>query len=564
MLPLLLAFQAPPAQPTRAPITFAALVHEMEDMESRARAPDPPYQALRATSYNRASVAKDEPGWFADSDGIGFIREETNGDRHEWVIQEQSGPGCLTKFWTPYFYYDLSDHVGPIVRVYLDGASEPLLSMPLIELVTGNTWPASYGPAPERQGPLRPFGRYGGFTARAGNLYLPIPFAKGCKITLDKKPFYFSIDSRAYPPGTAVRSATLAELQKELDRDREDSARSFPGWFPEHEKTTTREARLAPGERCVVTLDGPAAIRKLHIEPDRVELLGHTELFRQLVLRVRFDGEECIWCPLGDLNADLDLTMPTSLRRAQEWSGDSSTLVSFCMPFRQSAEFELLDLGDIAAHAKLMLETIPWTWDARSMHFHATWRPDDVVAGDHFEDWNFLDVTGEGVFVGDQWTVLNLTDGWWGEGDEKIYVDDSVARGFPDHFGTGSEDYYGWAGGVNPTRADVFSQPFLANISVGSTEHDSTRGFNILARYRGLDAIPFRSRFVFDMEASPGVDQRNPWNLLGYSSVCFWYGKPGAKATRGADPEAAKKPLMSLEELEARSRELEKQARARR
>jgi len=227
------------------------------------------------------------------------------------------------------------------------------------------------------------------------------------------------------------------------------------------------------------------------------------------------------------------------------------------MPFHERAHIELANLGTLPAHAKLSVGTVGREWDARMMHFHASWRPDDVLAGNVFEDWNFIDIEGEGVFVGDQWTVLNLTDGWWGEGDEKIYVDDSVARGFPDHFGTGSEDYYGWAGGVNPTKADIFSQPFLANISVGSTEHDSTRGFNILARDRALDAIPFTKRFVFDMEASPGTDQRNAWNLLGYSSVVFWYAKPGAKSNRGADPEAAKKPLISLEALDAHSRGLE-------
>jgi hypothetical protein len=216
------------------------------------------------------------------------------------------------------------------------------------------------------------------------------------------------------------------------------------------------------------------------------------------------------------------------------------------MPFRRTADVELLNLSDAPAVVTVTIRVGPVEWSDRSLHFHASWRPDDFVAGDHFEDWNFVDVEGEGLFVGDQWTVLNQTDGWWGEGDEKIYVDASVERGFPDHFGTGTEDYYGWAGGVNPTRADVFSQPLLANVCVGSTERDSTRGFNVVTRERALDAIPFTSRFVFDMEASPGVDQRTANDRLGYSSVCFWYARPGATSNRDPDPDAAKKPLMSF------------------
>jgi Protein of unknown function (DUF2961) len=527
-----------PAQDPAARITFASLVKELENVDALARFPDPPYRALRATSYNRESVAKDKPGWFADSDGTAFIREETNSGRHEWVIQEQQGPGCITKIWTPYFYYDLKEHVGPRVRIYLDGASEPLLDLPLIELVTQDDWRKEYGPKPPRAGKLDIPWIYGGFTARAGNLYLPIPFAKGCKVTLDGKPFYYSVDSRSYPAGTQVRTATLPELLAEIERRKESSC---SGVAPEADFAESQHA---------LRLKGPGAIRSLDVRLA-------TPAPRRLVLRARFDGEECIWCPLGDFFGAPDRLRDFRLRM-REATSKGELRSSWTMPYRESAEIEIVDLSGAAVACELAVASGPWTWDARSMHFHASWRPDDVVAGDHCEDWNFLDVAGEGVFVGDQWTVLNLTDGWWGEGDEKIYVDDSVARGFPDHFGTGSEDYYGWAGGVNPTRLDVFSQPFLANIAVGSTDHDSTRGFNILARDRALDAIPFTKRFVFDMEASPGTDQRNPWNLLGYSSVAFWYAKPGAKSNRGADPDAAQRPLMSLEALEARSRALKK------
>ena len=38
--------------------------------------------------------------------------------------------------------------------------------------------------------------------------------------------------------------------------------------------------------------------------------------------------------------------------------------------------------------------------------------------------------------------LINYHRGWWGEGDEKIYVD---GEDFPSHFGTGTEDYYGYA-----------------------------------------------------------------------------------------------------------------------
>jgi hypothetical protein len=175
-------------------------------------------------------------------------------------------------------------------------------------------------------------------------------------------------------------------------------------------------------------------------------------------------------------------------------------------------------------------------------------------------DWNFIDVSGKGVIVGDGFTVLSPGRGWWGEGDEKIYVDGAWDQAFPTHFGTGTEDYYGWAGGKVPTRSDVFSIPFGANVTVGSTPENNPRGFNINTRIRVLDAIPFDRRLVFDMEASAGTDIRKPWNLLGYSATVFWYARPGAKSNRPPLPADAVRPIMSLADLDRRQEELRKAA----
>ncbi len=186
------------------------------------------------------------------------------------------------------------------------------------------------------------------------------------------------------------------------------------------------------------------------------------------------------------------------------------------------------------------------------MHLHANWRADDVVSGDPFVDWNFIEITGRGVLVGDQWTVLNPNGGWWGEGDEKIYVDDDFQRDFPSHFGTGTEDYYGWAGGHVPTREDEFSHPLLSNIRVGGLD-GGTRGFNICTRQRGFDAVTFTNRLRFDIESSLGVDIRTTRNLLAYSAVTWWYARRGAVHNRPPLPEAAAEPITSLEQLDRRS-----------
>ena len=62
-------------------------------------------------------------------------------------------------------------------------------------------------------------------------------------------------------------------------------------------------------------------------------------------------------------------------------------------------------------------------------------------------DWTMLHTQGRGRFVGVELHVWNPKGGWWGEGDEKFYID---GEKFPSTFGTGSEDYFGYAW-CNPT-----------------------------------------------------------------------------------------------------------------
>jgi hypothetical protein len=128
-------------------ITLPALLSEMTDRDALARLPQPSYQCLQASSYNRASTNRNQPnqdttGWFADSDGLGFMRAEQIHGQTEWVIMEHQGPGCLTTLWTPFFYYGFADRKGPNIRIYLDGETSPVLDESLIELVAGKgCWP---------------------------------------------------------------------------------------------------------------------------------------------------------------------------------------------------------------------------------------------------------------------------------------------------------------------------------------------------------------------------------------------------------------------------------------
>ena len=63
------------------------LLKEMVDREAVARFPQPDYRLKQHSSYNRASTLRGGPGWFADSDGVGFIRGKET-DRIRAVVTE--------------------------------------------------------------------------------------------------------------------------------------------------------------------------------------------------------------------------------------------------------------------------------------------------------------------------------------------------------------------------------------------------------------------------------------------------------------------------------------------
>lgn len=545
--------------PAEGTVTFENLLAEMADLNSLARFPSPEYQAKQASTYNRLSTARDQTaqdtgGWFADSDGGGFIRTEQRNGQTEWVVMEHTGPGALTRFWTPFFYKDFGNRTGPKVRIYLDGATTPVIDQNLIELLTSLNWSTNeYGSKPTPQNSVSLPPPFSNFTARAGVLHFPIPFAQSCKVTLSSGPFYDIVSYRAYPPGTSVETFTASKFQSPL-LTTVGSALTNPPSPTDSQLQQSGTVGTSQGELAIDLPSGPHAVTEWEIDLDETAIAANPALLRSLVVSATFDGTETVWCPVGDFFNSADRTNNVTTLARTSSAANGKFICRWRMPYQTSGRVRLLNCGTATASAVLKVRTAPWQWDARSMHFHARWRPDFVSPGTPFHDWNFVDVSGKGVVVGDVWTVLNLTDGWWGEGDEKIYIDTEYTNEkFPANFGTGTEDYYGWAGGVVPTRTDEFATPFEANAQVGSTATNSPKGFNICTRTRMLDAMPFHTRMVFDMEASPGTDQRNAWDLLMYSAVTFYYAIPGSTHNRPAMPARAAQAITSLETLQIES-----------
>ncbi len=518
-----------------AGIDLGSLLDEMVDREALARVPDPFFTCRQSSSYDRDTVAPDKDGWFANWDRSQFVRTEERDGRKEYVMHDADGPGAIVHIWATWHGPGGGPFSNGTLRVYIDNAPTPVIEGPAADVISGT---AVVGPPlSESVSPTTPYAQ------RGHNLYLPIPYAKHCKITYSTavpvdqgarsgEALYYQINYRTYEAGANVQSFTredLAACKNKIAKAGEQLVKSGPSRSGKASQSTPT---IEPGGRVTLDLVGPAAIYSLFVWPDAQEL---AQALRSTILEISFDGEPCVWCPIGDFFGTGYAVKP--FRTRYTLVEDDSSLESFwVMPFAKSAQVALRNVGAKPVKAVYAAQTAPWSWDDRSMHFHASWRqltkvetgPDKDMSGTGAFDVNYVEVTGQGTYVGDTLVLFNAADAWWGEGDEKIYVD---GEKFPSHVGTGTEDYYGYAW----CRPEYFQAPFHAQPSGAG---NLTAGFSVNSRYRGLDSIPFKTSLRFDMELWHWRKTR-----MNYAPSAFWYARPGGRSNVAPDPASAALPV---------------------
>jgi len=464
------------AQPRE--LTFTDMLWRIVDLNGLPLIEDG-VRCAQFSSYDRASKSPDEPGWGANRDWGNYIRIEPNG---EAVMAEIEGPGCIVRIWS-------ANPQGKI-RFYIDGAEQPL-EFDFQELFTGNVEPF-----------IAPLCGYHG---RGANCYLPIPFAKSCKVTADKPhgQYYhityvtFPKDWRVEPfklPLSGEQKEALRKVTDILNRSGED-----PKPVKGAVERFSNKVTVPPGQRTtLVKLSGTGIIRSLRLKVQSTEKWA----LRKLLLLCYWDEETepSIWCPLGDFfGAGFYITKYASLPIGIT---DDGAYCFFPMPFKRGALIEMLNEGQRDAEIEFAVECergieLP----DRIGYFHAKWRRE---APSKTFDYPFIVARGIGKYVG---TVLNIDNpepGWWGEGDEKVWVDDEA---FPSTFGTGSEDYFGDAWGFRP-----FIHPLHGCILRERPDH---AGKTCVYRWHIADAIPFYKSLRFTIE-NYGTDKD-------YSSVAYWY-----------------------------------------
>ncbi|WP_442511829.1 glycoside hydrolase family 172 protein [Novipirellula sp. SH528] len=503
-------------------VNIQSLLHEMTDRGRVARYPNHDFRLKQASSYNRASKTPDDPkGWFnnidrsTDDTHKNYVRVEENLGRKEYVVMEDEGAGAITRFWVPW-----KDQLKPgsdmVIRFYLDGSSEPIIEGNMFELFQGKG--------------LIPF-PLAHESLRSAVSFFPIPYARSCKVTMSDHPFFFQFTYREYEEEVDVKTFSMegftaakplidTTCQKLLNPN--ESAAG---------KVVNLKETIGGGDEQSVSLPArEAAITSLSLKLGSYEV---PDVTRQVVLKISFDDKETVWCPIGDFFGG-----GIGLNPFQGWyrtvDADGTMTCRWVMPYQNKAKISVVNLGDVPVSVDLSATIGDWKWDSSSMYFHACWRGQYPVATRPYSDWNYVTLKGRGVYVGDTLTIMNPVERWWGEGDEKIFVDGET---FPSIFGTGTEDYYAYSWGGRST--DFYEHPFHAQpfshqynkLSRKTGDEKNTQGYSTETRTRALDTMPFAESLQLDMEVWSWTDCE-----MGYGVATYWYGDAGTTSNREPDP----------------------------
>jgi Protein of unknown function (DUF2961) len=522
-------------------LTYPDLIRRLYDLERLAEPPLPGEQAGCASSYDRRS--RYDPAtdtyldWDANDDGSGFIRREG-----EWVVAfEQEGPGVIWRIWSA---LPSTGHV----QIFIDGAEAPAIDLPfrdLFERFSGEIPPLNF---PSLTPTL----------SRGRNRFIPIPFNRSCVVRLAPGwGAYYHITYARFPAGTQ-----LPIFAGSYDRDtclalaEADRLLGQRGWGGARNPADTIErvtVTVPPGATAqLLDLRGNRAITALHIAVDLPEPPADQRALRELALSITWDSDSAasVWSPLGDFfasapGAQQHRALPLGVT-------DGGLYARWFMPFAERGLVEVTNDGAVARTLTLTAHHRALARPAGELlRFHAKWHRDALLDRARAEgraiDWPLLLVEGQGRFCGIHLHVWNRwaepepaaeewwygrwdqksIDWWWGEGDEKFFVD---GEKFPSTFGTGSEDYIGYAWAAEPpfpTFESAYAcQPFTAIDGNGHTS---------VCRFQICDDVPFQTSFAGYIEKY----KENRWGDGGhclYAAVAYWYQRPGGHDPYGPVP----------------------------
>ena len=278
---------------------------------------------------------------------------------------------------------------------------------------------------------------------------------------------------------------------------------------------------------------------------------------KNLVLRAWWDGEATpsVEVPIGDffgLGLGEYFTYQSALLAVAPIKALNAY---FDMPFASSAKLTVTNEGKIptdSLYFAVDYVTLP-TLPADVGRFHAQYRQaapckgwndkwvnnsDDPV-GDRKNlngegNYVFLEATGRGHFLGVTHAVQQNQDGWFGEGDDMIFIDGDAA---PTINGTGTEDYYN---GAWDFGGQAFA--YMHNGAPYVVDPERIGGRYCLYRWHTESPITFEKSIRITMEHGHANHRSD-----NFYSTAYWYQTEPHAAFPALPPVEARVPRVFRE-----------------
>ena len=318
------------------------------------------------------------------------------------------------------------------------------------------------------------------------------------------------------------------------------------------EKSNRDNFRVQPGQTHVIMdVEGPGVITHMWItflgpEPHPWAKDGSAN-HQEMLLRIYYDGNERpgVEAPLGDFFGGCFGKRSEVISMPVIAQGGDSYNCFWHMPFHKSARVEIVNESD--KPISLLYYNVDWikkdSLPEDTPYFYAQYRQAyPLKAG---EPYVILDTKGKGHYVGTVFAVRTRSPMWFGEGDEMISID---GEEIPSVWGTGTEDYFLCAWGLETTSTPYFGVPYFDQWGI-------VGGHTSAYRWHVNDPLVFNESIKFEFETFGWIGQdENPeyramsWNPRedDFSSVAFWY-QTGIPTFEARAPHAKERKLPSID-----------------
>ncbi|MBQ8400051.1 MAG: DUF2961 domain-containing protein [Clostridia bacterium] len=474
------------------------------------------------TSYDRSSKLSGGQyrSWNANDDGSGYIEKTDDGG---YLIAEMDGPGYISRIWS-------ATASSGKVKIYIDGEETPRIDLSFADYFNCAKSPFIYK------------GLCYEDTARGKNSYLPITYNKSCRVVAyGDWGKYYHINYTTLPKGKSVESmpTEFSDEQKAALMQVNEFYLSEMGTNPSGTKDTAFEKyTISKDKSAQKVLTGKGAINGILIRldlPDEKYALDTVNLLKSINLKIYWDGMSyaSVNVPLGDFFGSA--YGMTEVKTALLGVRDDGTFYNyFYMPYLEEAKIELNYSGEGSVDVMMALSTAKADHTQDNISYFCANFTNGSYNENRKPDHNFLTVQGEGRLVGLTLHVSKSTDEvdpnagpgshWWGEGDEKFFID---GEAFPSWFGTGTEDFFGYA------RCDsgLFNRAFHSqSYCFGGAYYKGNRS---LTRLLVTDSIPFYESFDGYFEKYYSDEH------VTYGYTAYYYLTPGS-VVKGNEVETEK------------------------